>query len=88
MKRRLRMFDRLDLVDEPIPRQPLVEVYGHNRVLIENHRGVTEYGEERIAVRVSFGNIIVCGRDLMLCRMAECQLVVSGKIESIVLDRG
>lgn len=83
-----RFFDRLDLMDEPGPKQSLLELYGENRVLIENHKGVTEYGTEQITVRVSFGSIIICGTGLMLCKMAGCQLVISGKIQSIMLNRG
>ena len=31
-----------------LPGQPVVELVGDRRVLIENHIGVTEYGTERI----------------------------------------
>ena len=33
-----------------LPGVPIVELAGDRRVLIENHRGVTEYGMERICV--------------------------------------
>lgn len=88
MKRRLRLLDRLDLMDEPLPRQPLVELYGSGRVIIENHGGVTEYGREQIRVRVRFGSILICGNGLMLCRMYGQQLVITGSITAITLDRG
>ena len=41
-----RMADAADLPDEPIPGQPLVEIAGERRVLIERHSGVTEYGRQ------------------------------------------
>ena len=39
-----RMVERADLPGEALPGQPLVELLGERRVLIEHHGGVTEYG--------------------------------------------
>ncbi len=44
-----------------LPGQPVVELVGDRRVLIENHIGVTEYGTERICVKVKYGQLSVCG---------------------------
>lgn len=77
-----------DLPDEPIPGRALVEIIDNCRVLIENHRGVTEYGETMIRVRVKFGSICVSGCRLELSRMTKGQLIISGCIESVVLTRG
>ena len=63
-----KIFNRLtsvsDLQDEPLPRFPLVEIVGDCRVLIERHMGITEYGKERILVKVRMGQICVCGAEL------------------------
>ena len=77
-----------DLPDEPIPGRPLVEIVDHSRVLIENHMGVTEYGENLIRVKVKFGSICVCGCNLELSRMTKGQLIISGHIEAVQLCRG
>ena len=91
MKRRS-IADRLafavDLPDAPMPGQPLVEIAGENRVLIENHQGVTQYGCQCIRVKVKFGQICVSGHDLALARMIKGQLVVSGSIDAVTLCRG
>lgn len=76
------------LPDEPVPGMPLVEIMDQSRVLIENHKGVTEYGQTLIRVKVKFGAICVCGQQLELAKMTKGQLVISGKIESIQLCRG
>ena len=83
-----RFTERADLPGESLPMQPLVEVCGNNRVLIENHRGVSEYSDDRIGVRVRFGTVCICGEGLKLCRMSGCQLVVTGMIHNIQLFRG
>ena len=76
-----------DLPDEPVPGLPLVELAGDGRVLIEHHRGVTEYGRSQISVRVKFGFVTVLGRDLELAKMTREQLIITGCIDAIRLER-
>lgn len=77
-----------DLPDEPIPGRPLVEIVDQCRVLIENHKGVNEYGQTLIRVKVKFGSVCICGDQLKLARMTKGQLIISGNIESVQLCRG
>ena len=77
-----------DLPDEAIPGRPLVEIIDNCRVLIENHKGVNEYGRTLIRIKVKFGSICVCGSNLELSRMTKGQLIISGRIESVQLCRG
>jgi sporulation protein YqfC len=80
-------LDRLDLPDEAAPGQVLVEIIGSTRVLIEHHRGVCAYGSRQICVRVQFGIVSVSGQCLELKRMTRGQLVITGKIDAICLER-
>ena len=66
-------------------KQPIVELAGQNRVLIENHQGVLAYSNEEIAVKVSYGKILIAGSDLNLMQMSCEQLVVKGHIDSLQL---
>lgn len=77
-----------DLQDEPIPGLPLIEIAGERRVLIENHRGVVEYGSETIRVKVKYGQVCICGCGLELVRMTRGQLVISGRVDAVQLIRG
>jgi len=81
------LWDRLDLPGESLPGQVVVEITGENRVLIEHHCGVREYSRERIGVKVKYGMLQVCGSCLELRCMTREQLVISGKIDCIVLKR-
>lgn len=83
-----RLTDGLELSGAPLPGISLVELSGDSRVLIENHFGVTQYGRERICVKVSYGCVVVCGCNLILSRMTPGQLVIRGRIESVTLHRG
>ncbi len=89
MKRSILQYlaDSADLAGECLPGQTLIELLGDNRVLIENHGGITQYGTEQIQVQVRYGSICVSGKQLKLCQMNGPQLVIMGCIESITLLR-
>lgn len=76
-----------DLQGEVLPGQPLVELFGDCRVLVEHHGGVTEYGREKIQIKVKYGQLCICGNCLELARMTAEQLVITGKIDSVSVIR-
>lgn len=82
-----RLAETADLQGEAFPGQPLIEVYGERRVLIEHHNGVTEYGREKIQVKVRYGYLCICGRCLELAQMTADQLVITGHIDTVSIIR-
>lgn len=66
--------------------QPLVELVGNRRVLIEHHCGITEYGSEKIAVKVKCGSICVVGCNLTLMHMSDEKIVITGTVLDIHLE--
>lgn len=90
MRKRQTFWDRLD---ENIPdsvsalNQPIVEIAGHKRVLIESHRGIVCYNTEKITVRVAYGSVSVCGCGLKILHMNREQLVISGSVHNVTLYR-
>lgn len=82
-----RLAEGMDLSGQSVPGQPLVEICGGKRVLIENHRGVSRYSEDGISIRVSYGEVMIGGRGLKLARMTKQQLVICGFIEAVTLIR-
>ena len=86
-KWRQQLSASLTMDSESQPLQPILELCGERRVLIENHCGVQEYGTERISVGVRYGRIEIIGRGLRLCRMQGAQLVIIGGIDGINLVR-
>lgn len=83
-----KIVNAANLPYEPIPGLPLVEITGDCRVLVERHRGVIAYEKDLVRVKVSFGQIIVCGCGLELTQMTRNQLVISGRIASVSVQRG
>ena len=82
-----RRTDGADLYEETMPGQPIVEIAGYRRVLIEHHKGVKAYNRERITVKVRFGFVHICGNCLEICRMSRERLVIRGNIEGVTLQR-
>lgn len=80
------LAEGLNSVGNVLPGQPIIEILGAERVLIENHLGIREYGREKIAVTAKFGLIIISGDHMELRQMTKEQLVISGKINSIFLQ--
>lgn len=75
------------LPEEPGPGQSVVELLGDSRLLVEHHRGILAYSREQILIGVPFGALRVCGADLELMQMSSRQLIVTGRIDSIVISR-
>ena len=70
---------------EPFGKQPLLELFGEHRVLIEHHKGIGEYSTEKLQIKVGYGSIVLMGTGLEICQMSEDQLVVTGTIATITL---
>ena len=81
------LADSAELETEPMPAQPIIEISGEQRMLVENHRGVSAYSSERILINVEFGAVCVCGCGLRLFRMTREQLVIRGRIDIVSLQR-
>jgi sporulation protein YqfC len=82
-----RLAERADLQGEALPGQPLVEIFGERRVLIEHHNGVIEYGKEKIQVKMRYGCLCISGDGLELSKMNVDQLIICGRIDSVSIIR-
>ena len=79
------MADHAELADEVIPGQPVVELLGEGRVLIEGHKGVAAYSDQEITVKTRLGVIRISGSNLKLTSMSVYRLVISGSISCVYL---
>ena len=77
-----------DWKTEGLSPKTLIELYGNERVLIEEHRGILGYGDEAIRVGTSFGALVIEGTELRLCCMSRSQLVIRGRIACVRTEVG
>lgn len=84
---KMHIWSRLGKMENPV-RIPVVELCGRNRLLIENHMGVLGYGMREIRIKVSYGSLLITGRDLKLMELCKEQLVIIGYIDSLTVLGG
>ena len=77
--------DHAELMDEVVPGQPVVELLGEGRVLIEGHKGVSAYSDQEIEVKTRLGVVKISGCNLKLTNMSTYRLVISGSISCVYL---
>lgn len=82
-----RLTQGMDLEGESLPGMTVAELAGDSRVLVEGHRGVTEYSPCRVTVKVGYGALSVSGDGLQLRQMSRQQLVICGRIQTLELRR-
>ena len=67
---------------------PVVELGGDRRVLIEHHQKICRYTREEIVIAMEYGQLRIQGQALELARISLAQLVITGRIDSLSLERG
>ena len=72
----------------PVTPRTLAEIYGTDRLLVEQHRGILSYGTEVIRIGATYGVLVVEGDALRLCCMSKSQLVVRGTILGLRMEAG
>ena len=60
----LRSFvDFSDLSQEVLPGESLIEIRNDSRFLIEHHKGIMQYGKNKIGIKVKYGHVFVRGEE-------------------------
>lgn len=78
----------INLSTQQINGEPIIEIAGNRRVLIEHHKGVSEYEKTRIVIISKQDRITVSGSELEIQQMSQHQLIISGCIETVSIERG
>ena len=76
----------LDIQSESFSKAPRITLSGSERVLIEGHHGLLEYGAEQVTAARAGGRIQIKGEGLNLEAMNERELLVSGRIWAVELE--
>lgn len=72
----------------PLRPRTLAELYGADRLLVEQHHGIVTYGAECIRIAATYGLLVVEGENLQLCCMSRSQLVIRGTLRAVRLEGG
>ncbi len=87
-KNALSKIDRLlEMPQEVYTDTPKLTITGFNETIIENFKGILEYEDYYIRINTSLGIININGYELKLENMTNDDIRVTGKIESIDIER-
>ncbi|MCD8117159.1 MAG: YabP/YqfC family sporulation protein [Oscillospiraceae bacterium] len=81
-----RMLRQMDIPAESVSGAPRVTISGGTRVLIEGHRGLLEYADDRIAAAGRGCRILIKGENLGLVAMDKDEMVVSGRLWAVEIE--
>lgn len=62
---------------------PRITISGDREIYIENHKGVTEYGETLIRVSTGMGTVKIQGKNLVITAIRREDILVSGSFQKI-----
>ena len=77
----------LELPKEVYSNIPKLIVTGFDEMIIENYKGILEYEEFFVRINTYIGIININGYNLNLTNMTNEDIKVTGKIESIEIER-
>ena len=87
-KNTLSKIDRLlEMPQEVYSDTPKLTITGFNEMVIENFKGILEYEDYYIRINTSLGLVNINGYELKLENMTNDDIRVTGKIESIDIER-
>lgn len=79
--------ERLEAAEALLFGLPVIEIKGDSSAVIEEHRGIGAYSEEQIVILHRKGRIVISGSELSLRSMSREQIVVTGRIDHLSLER-
>ena len=79
----LELAEKMELPGEIMPGTGSLTLTGGRRALVEGHRGLLEYSEERVVLALKRGRISITGAGLAIRAMNAGELVISGRIETV-----
>ena len=86
MKKR-RLDKILEIPEEVYTNVPKITITGFSEIILENYKGILEYEEFFASISTQIGIVNINGYNLNLEKMTNDDIKITGKIESIELDR-
>ena len=85
---RKRRIDKiLEIPEEIYSNIPKLTIIGFNEIVLENYKGILEYEEYFASISTHIGIVNINGYNINLEKMTNDDIKITGKIESIELER-
>ena len=86
MKKR-KLEKMLELPQEVYSNIPKLTIIGFDEIILENYKGILEYEEFFASISTYIGVVNINGYNINLEKMTNDDIKITGKIESIELER-
>lgn len=80
------VMDLLEMPADVMLDLPKLTMIGRQKLLLENHRGIIEYGLTKVRVKTTAGLLTILGEELVLKNLKPDEMLVEGKISSLTLE--
>ena len=85
--RKRRLDKILEMPEEIYSNTPKLTITGFNEMILENYKGILEYEEFFASISTHIGIVNINGFNINLEKMTNDDIKITGKIESIDLER-
>ena len=85
--RKKRLDKILEIPEEIYTNTPKITITGFNEIILENYKGILEYEEFYASISTYIGVVNINGYNINLEKMTKDDIKITGKIESIELER-
>lgn len=77
----------LEMPEEIYSNTPKLTITGFNEIVLENYKGILEYEEFFTSISTHIGIVNINGYNINLEKMTNDDIKITGKIESVELER-
>ncbi len=77
----------LEIPQEVYTNTPKITITGFNELILENYKGILEYEEFFASISTYIGVVNINGYNINLEKMTNDDIKITGKIESVELER-
>ena len=77
----------LEIPEEVCSNIPKITITGFNELILENYKGILEYEEFFASISTYIGIININGYNINLEKMTNDDIKITGKIESVEIER-
>ena len=87
MHKKRKLMQILDMPREIDKGNSKITILSFDEILIENYKGILEYEEIFVKIQTEIGSVNINGFSLNLEQITEDDILITGKINSIDLER-
>ncbi|MCX7903785.1 MAG: sporulation protein YqfC [Caloramator sp.] len=78
-----RFSDAFDIPEEIVLDVPAIKIVSNNKIIIENHKGIIEYGKTNVRINSKIGIVALKGDNFVIKYITQEEILLEGEIELV-----